>query len=111
MDQDQKAILFAIIKTEIQKVNQKVLELNELLASVSPDDAVGRISRMDAINNNSVVEASLRNLNNRLEQLTLSLRIIDENDFGICVKCHQSIPFERLRLRPEIRFCANCMVR
>ena len=111
MDQDQKAILFAIIKTELQKVNQKVLELKELLAAVSPDDAVDRISRMDAINNNSVVEASLRNLNNRLDQLTLSLRIIDENDFGVCVKCHQSIPFERLKLRPEIRFCANCMVR
>lgn len=85
--------------------------MKDLTGSVTPDDAVGRISRMDAINNNSIVEASIRNLENRLDQLAMAVRVIDDDDFGSCIKCHQSIPFERLKLRPEIRLCAGCMIR
>jgi DnaK suppressor protein len=97
-----------IVQSESEKLSKKVLELKELTGSVTPDDAIGLISRMDAINNNSIVEASIRNLENRLDQLAMAARVIDEDDFGICIKCHQSIPFERLKLRPEIGLCANC---
>nr|MBD3623671.1 TraR/DksA C4-type zinc finger protein [Sunxiuqinia sp.] len=36
---------------------------------------------------------------------------MQDNNYGICLKCYQSIPFERLKLRPEIRLCATCLRR
>jgi DnaK suppressor protein len=44
-------------------------------------------------------------------QLNQSLKRIHDDDFGICIECRQSIPFERMRIRPEIRFCATCFKR
>ncbi len=90
---------------------QKIAELKEFTAPVSPDDSIGRISRMDAINNKTIFDASLRNAKTRLSQLEQILKLKNDGSFGICNKCRQSIPFERLKLRPEIRLCATCLKR
>jgi DnaK suppressor protein len=109
MTNEEKEQIIQIITQEIKKLNRKINELKEFTAPVSPDDAIGRISRMDAINNKSIVEASMRNLQSRLDQLQKISQVIDEKDFGLCIKCHRPIPFERLKIRPEIRLCAGCL--
>lgn len=111
MTKEDRTEIKHLIEYELKKITQKVIELKDLTGSVTPDDAVGRISRMDAIHNNSIVQASITNLENRLDQLTLAFHLIDEPDFGLCIKCHKAIPMERLKLRPEIRLCADCMRR
>lgn len=109
MTKEEREQLKNIIQSELEKLSKKVGELKELTGSVTPDDAIGRISRMDAINNNSIVRASITNLENRIDQLTVASRLSEDVNFGLCIKCHQSIPFERLKLRPEIRVCADCL--
>lgn len=111
MTQEERIQLKSIIESELEKLTKKVTELKELTGSVTPDDAIGRISRMDAIHNNSIVQASITNLENRIDMLAMAIRMSDNPDFGTCAACHQPIPFERLKLRPEIRLCANCMRR
>jgi DnaK suppressor protein len=49
-----------IILDEISKTKLLVKEYEELTKPIAPDVAIGRISRMDAINNKSVTEAALR---------------------------------------------------
>jgi DnaK suppressor protein len=98
-----------IINREIQKLSKKIKELKEFTAPVSPDNAIGRISRMDAIHNKSIVEASLRNLQTRVSQLQNISQVVHEKEFGLCTKCHKPIAFERLKIRPEIRLCAGCL--
>ncbi len=98
-----------IIRREIQKLTQKITELKEFTAPVSPDNAIGRISRMDAIHNKSIVDASMRNLKTRLDQLQKISQVVHDKDFGLCIKCHKPIAFERLKIRPEIRLCASCL--
>ncbi len=107
-DKDKEEII-QIIHSEIQKLIKRIKELEEFTTPVSPDNAIGRVSRMDAINNKSVFDASLRNTNERMEKLKLILKYVHEPDFGICTKCRQSISLERLKIRPEIRLCANCL--
>ena len=109
MTKDEREQLIQIIHDEISKLKKRADTLKDFTGPVSPDDAIGRISRMDAINNKSVFDASLRNLETRIDQLSQILSLVNEPEFGICVRCHQSIPFERLKLRPEIRLCAGCL--
>jgi DnaK suppressor protein len=109
MNKEEKHQLIKIIENEIGKLKNKIEELKEFTQPVAPDDAIGRISRMDAINNKSIYDASLRNAQNRLMQLQNILTLKNDGSFGVCIKCHQSIPFERLKIRPEIRLCATCL--
>ena len=56
---------------------------------ISPENSIGRVSRMDAINNKSVVEAALRNAEKKLKGLKIILSKIQNDDFGICINARQ----------------------
>lgn len=109
MTSEQKKLLAEIMEKETEKLKKRLKELKEFTKPIAPDDAIGRVSRMDAINNRSVTEAGVRNIENRLQLLTRAARSINNEDFGKCTVCKQSIAFERLKLRPEIRQCAECV--
>ncbi len=108
MTEERKTELGLIIRAEIEKIISKLEDLKSFTEPVAPDNAIGRISRMDAINNKTIFDASQRNLKTRMVQLDQSLKRLNDDDFGICIQCRQSIPFERMKIRPEIRFCAKC---
>jgi DnaK suppressor protein len=109
MSPEEKVKITEIIRGEIRKLTDKITELKEFTGPVAPDDAIGRISRMDAINNKSIVEASMCNLQSRLDQLHKISQVVNNNEFGLCIKCHKPIAVERLKIRPEIRLCAGCL--
>ena len=54
------------IKKSIEETQKDISNLKELAKPISPENAIGRVSRMDAINNKSVNEAALRNAINKL---------------------------------------------
>lgn len=96
------------IAAEIAKTRAQVIEYRALTKPVAPDDAIGRVSRMDAINNKSVNEAALRKAEHKLDQLEKVEARIDKPDFGLCRKCGQPIPIERILYRPESTRCVHC---
>ena len=105
---EKKKMILGRIQKEILETSKKIKEYKELSKPVAPENAIGRISRMDAINNKSVVEAALRESEKRLINLMAVEKQIDKIDFGMCVKCKVDIPFERIMFRPESRHCVNC---
>ena len=96
------------IETEILKTESKVAEYRELTRPIEPENAIGRISRMDAINNKSVTEAALRKAVEKLEKLNLALTKVDDDDFGLCMRCHKPIPLGRILIMPQARSCVAC---
>ena len=52
-----KEQLAAKLNDLIAETEKKITGYEEMSAPVSPDDAIGRVSRMDAINNKAVAEA------------------------------------------------------
>lgn len=93
---------------EISKTEQIVEEYRELTKPIAPDVSIGRISRMDAINNKSITEAALRQAEFKLSKLNIVLDKLGKPDFGICLKCKQPIPLGRIIIRPESEYCVNC---
>ncbi|MDU1892480.1 MAG: TraR/DksA C4-type zinc finger protein [Dysgonomonas sp.] len=96
------------IQEEISKTEQLVTEYKENTKPVAPDVSIGRISRMDAINNKSVAEAALRQAEQKLTRLKYVLSIADTSDFGKCTRCGGMIPLGRVLVRPESTLCVNC---
>jgi DnaK suppressor protein len=97
------------IKEEINNTSEIIKKYTKLCKPIPPENSIGRVSRMDAINNKSVVEAALHESKIKLKQLNIIQRNISNNtDFGRCLKCKKTIPFQRLIIRPESMFCVNC---
>ncbi len=96
------------INSEIVKTEQRINTYQEMTKPVTLDDSIGRVSRMDAINNNSVTASALRQAEDKLGKLKYMLSKLDSEDFGICLKCQSPIPIGRLLIRPESLYCVKC---
>ena len=96
------------IITEIEKTEKSIPDYKEMTKSIVPENAIGRVSHMDAINNKSVTEAALRQAEEKLKKLKYVLTQVGQKDFGICAKCKCPIPLVRILLMPHSRFCVNC---
>ena len=108
MTQSNKVELRELILKKIEKLDHDISDLKELTKPISPENAIGRVSRMDAINNKSVNEASLRNAKQQFLKLNQALDNLDKENFGICKRCEQEIPKGRILFKPESVFCVNC---
>ncbi len=98
-----------------QAINSQMAEIRENLAAhkesskpVEPDNAIGRLTRMEAISARHISEAALENASARLARLENTLKRLDTDDYGICSMCDEDIPFKRLMLVPESTRCVSC---
>ncbi len=96
------------IKSMIKNLQKEIIDLEESAAPISPENSIGRISRMDAINNKSVIEASLRNRKKKLSKLQLALSKVYQKGFGECASCGSQINPKRLMLMPQSDKCIKC---
>ena len=103
-----KAEIRVLIISEIEKTEKLIREYTELTEPVEPENAIGRISRMDAINNKSVTEATLRKAKDKLGKLKFALSRVDDDDFGRCISCKKPIPLGRILIMPQARTCVSC---
>ena len=108
MTEEEKSNLKALIEKKIARTERKVEELKEMVKPYAPENSIGRVSRMDAMANQSVMKAALRADEKRLDGLRLALANIDEPDFGLCRTCKATINPKRLLLMPESRYCVQC---
>jgi len=108
MNQENRKNLEKKINKEIKETINSINEYKEFTKPISPENSIGRVSRMDAINNKSVMEAALINLEDKLKKLNFIKTQIFNTDFGVCIKCKNEIPIGRMMIIPESRLCVNC---
>jgi DnaK suppressor protein len=105
---DQKREIETAIRNKIDQLAVRIEEYKELTKPIPPENAIGRVSRMDAINNKSVNEAALRTAEANLKKLKFALGKIDEDYFGLCKGCGKPIPLGRIMLMPGSIKCVAC---
>ncbi|MCF7823578.1 MAG: conjugal transfer protein TraR [Candidatus Marinimicrobia bacterium] len=108
MKNEDKLLIKARILSEIDSAHAQIIDLDELTQPIAPDDAIGRISRMEAINNKSVNEHLLDKTRLRLKKLERALTLLGKTDYGNCTSCKKPIPIGRLMMLPESKKCVNC---
>lgn len=108
MTAEEKKELKKKIVALIKKSEADLIEISKMTQPVKPENSLGRISRMDAINNKSVMEAAERNKKAKLSKLKLALTNIDTEDYGICSNCSKQIQQGRLIFLPESTKCIHC---
>jgi DnaK suppressor protein len=108
MDNKQKAKFKETIKEKLMAIKEDIAAYELLTKPVSPDNAIGRLTRMEAIISKSINEAALRKARDTRSQLERALAKIDAPDFGLCRECDEPIPSARLMILPETDLCVKC---
>tara|TARA_B100000795_G_scaffold79066_1_gene56629 strand:+ start:1927 stop:2262 length:336 start_codon:yes stop_codon:yes gene_type:complete len=99
------------LEKELIETDLIILKLKELTKPIAPENSIGRVSRMDAINNKSVNEAALRTALKKLNLLKEAKGKINQKDFGFCILCKNSISHQRILLIPQANRCIHCASR
>ena len=82
--------------------------LEQETEAIEPSVSLGRLTRMEALNDKGVNEQVLEQNRRRWERLQNAMRRVDTDQFGKCVRCGGDIPIDRLRLVPEALVCVPC---
>lgn len=111
MTTEEKNAILSTLSREKKKIMNRIAELEELTRPISPSDAIGRVSRMDAINNKSVNEAALLTAKTKLRNIEISLELAETPEFGKCRQCGIEIPAKRMLAMPGSTRCVGCASR
>jgi DnaK suppressor protein len=76
--------------------------------AVKPDPAIGRLTRVDAVQAGYVSEALRAQMRAELARVERALRSIDEGTFGICRSCEEPLSAARLEAKPDATLCIQC---
>ena len=75
---------------------------------VELDTSIGRLSRMDAMQNQQIALELRRRRENQLLRIKNAFKRIDRGEYGRCGKCKKPIKEERLEVFPDAVMCVLC---
>ena len=104
---------------QLQELHARLLELRdeleEMLRSseegakpVDLEQPIGRLSRMDALQQQSMIQAGRHNAQQRLQRIHSALSLFERDEYGLCRLCEEPIGFSRLQAHPEAPLCLEC---
>lgn len=95
------ALLIELAKEDaLGQSGQATVELDQ--------QAVGRLSRMDALQNQAMAKAGHIRRQTLKTRLEAALRRLTEGEFGYCEDCGDDIAMARLELDPAATRCISC---
>ncbi|MDR1933564.1 MAG: TraR/DksA family transcriptional regulator [Spirochaetales bacterium] len=97
--------LESLKKEIIEKLVTSSSEFREILEDMDPKDLVDIAA--DDIDRN-ILEALGSQELKRLKAIEAALSRIENNRYGLCVKCNKKIPTERLTAIPYALMCIGC---
>ena len=71
--------------------------------------SVGRLSRMDAMQQQAMANATRQNRSTEVQAIKNALSRLEEGEYGYCEDCGEDIPAKRLELTPTAFRCVGCV--
>ena len=97
------------LEGQLAKLERSMTITNEALKTVELDQgAVGRLSRMDSLQNQGIAKGLRERESVRLALIQEALQRLDGGTFGVCTVCGATVRIERLFVFPESGTCAPC---
>lgn len=93
---------------------QQELEAFSVLSAQSREpvtldqSSIGRLSRMDSMQQQAMAKAQERSRKLDLVRIEMAHRRISEDEYGYCANCGEEIPDKRLEIDPMAERCVAC---
>ncbi len=75
---------------------------------VLDQSSVGRLSRMDALQQQAMAKATAQNTAQEIRAIHAALARLDAGEYGYCSDCGEEIARKRLALAPTATKCIGC---
>ena len=75
---------------------------------VELDSSIGRLSRMDALQNQQMALELKRRQENQLLRIENAFKRLAKGQYGLCGKCKKPIEEDRLEVFPDTVTCVRC---
>ena len=108
LESEQLEELHRDLLAERRRLEQYLDVTREGAKPVDLGTPIGRLSRMDAMQQQEMTLASRSTLETKLLQVNASLEEYRKGEYGYCRSCEEPIGYPRLKARPEAPFCLSC---
>jgi len=108
MTEKEKLSVKAQIKLELIKLKAQIIKLKEATKPIAPDCSLGRLTRVEAMNEQVINMKILDESELRQTRLNNALSRVEHDMFGVCIECEESIGIGRMLVRPESVRCIGC---
>ncbi len=105
---EQTEELRGILQSTREELEAWLQASREDVRPVALEEPIGRLTRMDALQQQSMAKANRRSVEARLQQVSAALAAFGDGDYGFCTRCDEPIGYPRLKARPETRLCLRC---
>lgn len=101
--------LEGLLLRALEKLHKSMAATDEAAQPVELDQtAVGRLSRMDSLQNQAMSSNLQDREQARLAGILAALERIEAGTYGVCEECDDAIQYGRLMVFPEAATCAGC---
>ncbi|HUG39555.1 MAG TPA: TraR/DksA family transcriptional regulator [Longimicrobiales bacterium] len=101
--------LTSALDSALRKLERSMRTTEEALRPVKLDQsAVGRLSRIDSLQNQGLTRNLQEREQAKLGQVITAFQRLEAGTYGICTECGGEVPFERLEVFPETPTCTSC---
>tara|TARA_B100001964_G_C13805153_1_gene410547 strand:- start:36 stop:365 length:330 start_codon:yes stop_codon:yes gene_type:complete len=108
MNTDRNAFFRERLETLADDINAYLETSKDSAGVVELDTSIGRLSRMDAMQDQQMALELRRRKKDQLLQINNALKRMDDGHYGSCDLCGKPIAEERLEAFPDILTCVNC---
>lgn len=108
LDDGQRSELNALLEKAEQDALQNLSTSSEDAKPVDLGLSIGRLSRVDALQQQHMAMARRRRVEIQLQQIRAALSRMKSGTYGACIDCGEPIGFARLSARPETPMCRDC---
>jgi len=106
---EQEQELDVLLRSILDELERHLDEASDATATVDLEQPIGRVSRIDALQQQKMAKEQRRRQEVRLAQVKQALKVLDDGEYGYCRRCEEPIGYPRLKARPESPFCLGCM--
>jgi DnaK suppressor protein len=106
---DELEELTAALAHALHKLERSMRTTEEALRPVKLDQtAVGRLSRIDSLQNQGLTRNLQEREQAKLGQVITAFQRIEAGTYGVCTECGAAVPYARLEVFPETPSCTAC---
>ena len=106
IDIDKAKVRLKLQRDELQELSRISSEARDTVEL--DQQSVGRLSRMDAMQQQAMAEALERTRQKDLFRIDQAELRLADGDYGYCSQCDNEIPDGRLAIDPMAERCVNC---
>ncbi|MGE4549886.1 MAG: TraR/DksA C4-type zinc finger protein [Opitutales bacterium] len=108
MEADRLAYFRKLLEAKAKEAEEYLESSKDSAGVVELDTAIGRLSRMDAMQSQEMAKELRRRKEQELRSIQAALNRMDNGWYGNCGLCQKPIAEERLEIFPDVLTCVNC---